>query len=126
MIDTPRHEFFDLASLRRAFAVADPDGEAALNWLLYASAALLMSAVLLVTTSPSLMGIALAIVPWIVLTMAGWLWISPAVRGQMAVDHQRRRQEAHARALAADILLDETTSRDQRRAAAAVMLGPSD
>ena len=126
MIDTPRPEFFDLASLRRALAAADPDGEAALNWLLYASAALLMSAVLLVTTSPTLMGIAMAIIPWIVLTMAGWLWISPAVRDQVAVDHRRRRQEAHARALAADILLDETTSRDERRAAAAVMLGPPD
>ena len=126
MIDTPRPEFFDLASLRRAFTAADPDGEAALNWLLYGSAALLMSAVLLVITSPPMMGIALAVVPWLVLTMAGWLWISPAVRDQVAVDHQRRRQEAHARALAADILLDETTSRDERRAAAAVMLGPPD
>ena len=126
MIDTPRPELFDLASLRRAFAAADPDGEAALNWLLYASAALLMSAVLLVTTSPPMIGIALAIVPWIVLTMAGWLWISPTVRDQVAVDHQRRRQEDHARALAADILLDETTSRDERRAAASVMLGPPD
>lgn len=125
MIDTAPHRL-DLASLRRAFDAADHDGEAALNWLLYASAALLMSAVLLVTTSPPLMGIALAIIPWLLLIAAGWLWISPAIRDQVSLEQRRSRRADGVRDLAADVLLDDEASPDQRRAAARIMLETRD
>lgn len=126
MIDTARPELLDLATLRRAFDAADPDGDAALNWLLYSAGALVMSAVFLVTTSPTVVGIALAVVPWLLLAAAGWLWIAPAMRDQATQD-QRRREQAHsARSLAADVLLDDEASPEARRAAAAAMLDLSD
>lgn len=121
MIDTAPQRL-DLATLRRAFDAADPDGEAALNALLYAAAALMMSAVLLVTTSPALVAIALAFVPWLVLAASGWLWVQPALRNQLMAAQQRNRQAEHARGLAADVLLDDDASANERRAAARTIL----
>ncbi len=126
MIDTPRPQPFDLASLRRAFAAADHHGEAALNWLLYGSAALLMSAVVLVTPSPAVLGVAMAIVPWLALAVAAWLWISPVLREQSAVQHELRGRAERARVLAAEILLDDDAPVGHRRAAAEVLLNPRD
>lgn len=114
---------FDSGLVRRAFDAADSDGEAALNALLYAAGALMMSAVLLITTSPALVGIALAVVPWLMLAAAGWLWISPAIRDQVSLEQRRSRRADEARDLAADVLLDDEASPDQRRKAARFMLG---
>ena len=47
---------YDRELLRRALVTADRDGEAALNALLYAAGALMMSAVILVTTTPAILG----------------------------------------------------------------------
>lgn len=121
MIDTAPHRL-DLETLRRAFDAADSDGVAALNALLYASGALMMSAVLLIATSPPAVAVALATVPWLVLVVAAWLWVQPAVRDQLSAAREHVRQAEHVRARAADVLLDDFASEEERQAAARIML----
>jgi hypothetical protein len=120
--ENPMRHRIDPATLRRAFASADRDGDAALNWLLYGAGALLASAVLLVTTSPPIVGVLLAAIPWAIyaVAMAGWL--------MPAIDAQRRaaaRLELHAvetRTAAADLLLSDDGTPEARRAAARLLL----
>lgn len=107
--------------IRRAFRVADRDGEAALNGLLYASGALMMSAVLLVATSPAVLAVVLATIPWLALAIGIWLWIRPAWYGEGIADQQHRLLLERAGALAVDLLLDDTTPSDDRRLAAAYL-----
>jgi hypothetical protein len=107
--------------IRRAFRVADRDGEAALNGLLYASGALMMSAVLLVATAPAMLAVVLATIPWLVLGIGIWLWIEPAWHGEGIADQQHRVLLERARVLAVDLLLDDATPGDDRRLAAAYL-----
>lgn len=119
----PRRIDGDLLS--RAFHAADTGGEAALNGLLYASGALLMSAVLLTTTEPVLLAVGLAVVPWLCLVGAAWWWIKPSLRAEAAADDLHRRHEAAAmEAAVAVLLLDEPESLDDRKRAARALLGP--
>lgn len=107
--------------IRRAFRVADREGEAALNGLLYASGALLMSAVLLVATAPAALAVVLATIPWLVLAIGIWVWIKPAWYGEGIADQEHRLILERARVLAVDLLLDDATSGDDRRLAAAYL-----
>jgi hypothetical protein len=107
--------------IRRAFRVADRDGEAALNGLLYASGALMMSAVLLVATAPAMLAVVLATIPWLALAIGIWLWIQPAWYGEGIADQQHRLLLERARALAVDLLLDDAAPGDDRRLAAAYL-----
>ena len=116
----------DFGLLRRAFDTSDPHGEAALNALLYGAAALMASAVILVTTSPALVGVVLSFVPWLVLAVAGWLWIAPALRYHAEMDARRQDAAFQRRSIAADILLDDSTTPEQRRRAARVLLDGDD
>ncbi len=112
--------------LRRAFESADHGGEAALNGLLYGSAAMLASSVLLVTTDPPVLGVILATIPWIGLAAGGWLWIGPAVRTELDIAHHAGLEADFLRAAAADLLLDDTTTDEDRRLAASYLSGPLD
>lgn len=107
--------------IRRAFRVADRDGEAALNGLLYASGALMMSAVLLAATAPAMLAVVLATIPWLALAIGIWLWIRPAWHGEATADQQHRLLLERAGALAVDLLLDDATPSDDRRLAAAYL-----
>jgi len=107
--------------LRRAFRAADPDGDAALNLLLYGAGALLASAVLLVTTTPAVLGVVLGMIPWLALAVATGVWLKPAWEGQVVVDRQIRSHADRVRAAAADLLLDEMATDEERRLAAAYL-----
>ena len=107
--------------IRRAFRAADGEGEAALNGLLYASGALMSSAVLLIVTTPTVLGVALATVPWLALGVGTWIWVRPAWQGEVAVDRQLGFHAQRVTAAAADLLLDEMTTDEDRRLAAAYL-----
>ncbi len=112
----------DLDLLRRAFRSSDHTGEAALNGLLYAAGALVTSAVLLVTTAPAILGIAVAIVPWVLFGAAAWWWISPAVEREVLDRRIVRSRLLRAADLAADlVLLEEGAPPEQRRLAVAFL-----
>lgn len=114
---------YDADTVRRAIRAVDPDREAPLNALLYASGALMASAVLLVTTTPMVLAMAVALIPWLVLAVGGWWWMTPALRQEMEGDRVRRRRLENAMEVATDVLLsDEETSR-ARRVAADYLLG---
>ena len=126
MTDLAPLRSYDLATIRRAIDSADPHGEAALNALLYAAAALLASAVILVITTPALLAVPVALVPWVVLLLFGWSWIAPALRDEFLTKRMRSTRANHAEALAADLLLDDDASEEHRRMAARYMLEPLD
>lgn len=107
--------------LRRAFRASDPDGDAALNLLLYGAGALLASAVLLVTTAPAVLGVVLAMIPWLALAVGTGVWLKPEWEGQIVVDRQIRSHAERVRAAAADLLLDEVATEADRRLAAAYL-----
>lgn len=113
---------FDRDLLRRAFQSADTGGEAALNGLLYGSGALLASSVLLVTTDPPVLGVVLATIPWLGLAVGIWWWIGPAVHNQLALDKLGAREAHLERSAAADVLLDDASSHEDRRLAAERLL----
>jgi len=113
---------FDRELLRRAFESADSGGEAALNGLLYGSGALLASSVLLVTTDPPLLGVILATIPWLGLAVGIWWWIGPAVRDQLVLDKRGAREAYLERSAAADVLLNDASSDEDRRLAAERLL----
>lgn len=117
---------FDRDLLRRAFESADSGGEAALNGLLYGSGALLASSVLLVTTDPPLLGVILATIPWLGLAVGIWWWIGPAVRDELEVEHRNGLEADFLRAAAADLLLDDTVTDQDRRMAAEYLSGALD
>ncbi len=120
------NERYDADTVRRAIRAADPDREAPLNALLYASGALMASAVLLVATTPVVLAMVVALIPWLVLVVGGWWWVAPALRQEVEADRVRRRRFEHAREVATDMLLsDEETSR-ARRVAADYLLTPMD
>jgi hypothetical protein len=107
--------------IRRAFRVADRDGEAALNGLLYASGALMMSAVLLVATAPALLAAVLATIPWLALAIGVWVWIKPAWHGEATTGRQRVLYLERAKETAVDLLLDDTSAVHDRQLAAAYL-----
>jgi hypothetical protein len=110
-----------IATIRRAFRAADRDGEAALNGLLYSGGALLMSAVLLVASAPAALAMVLAMIPWVALAIGTWIWVRPAWQGAVAADRQLGLHADRVRAAAADLLLDEMTTDEDRRLAAAYL-----
>ena len=112
--------------LVRAFRSADSDGAAALNGLLYAAGALLMSAVLLVSTSPTTLAVLLAIVPWLMLAIGLWWWLAPALRAEEAADVATHNLGARARAVAVDLLVDDGGTQEDRRTAAGYLLADLD
>lgn len=114
----------DPATLRRAFAAADRDGEAALNALLYGAGALLASAVLLVTSSPPIVGILLALIPWVLYAGATVAWLKPAIDDQRRAAARLRVDALRARATAADLLLSDEATPEQRKVAARFLLEP--
>lgn len=114
---------YDAEMVRRAFRTADPDGEAALNWLLYSGGALLASAVLLVITTPAALGVVLAMIPWLALAVAGWWWLRPALHGEASAGRERDLYFDRARDAAVELLLDDTTLPGDRRLAAAYLSG---
>ncbi len=109
--------------IRRAFRSADARGEAALNGLLYAAGALVMSAVLLITTAPALFGVVLSVIPWLMLGAAAWWWLRPALLGEANARRRRRQYLDRAREAAVEMLLDDDTRPDDRRLAAAYLSG---
>ena len=120
---------YDADTVRRAIRAVDPDREAPLNALLYASGALMASAVLLVTTTPMVLAMAVALVPWFVLAVGGWWWVAPALRQEMEWDRVRRRRLEHAMEVATDVLLSDEVTSGTRRVAADYLLakmGPDD
>lgn len=121
--DPMRHRL-DPVVLRQAFAMADRDGEAALNALLYGAGALLASAVLLVTTSPPIVGVLLASIPWVLYAVAVAAWLMPAIDAQRRAAARLRVHALRARSTAADLLLSDEGTPEQRRAAARILLEP--
>jgi hypothetical protein len=121
--EDPMRDRVNLSTLRRAFASADRDGEAALNALLYGAGALVASAVLLVTSSPPIVGVALAMVPWLGYAGAMLAWLSPAIEAERSAAQRRLDTAREIRAAAADLLLGEDGTTEQRRAAARLLVG---
>ncbi len=117
---------YDADLVRRAILAADPDREAPLNALLYASGALMASAVLLVTTAPMVLAVAVALIPWLVLAVGGWWWVAPALRQEMEGDKVRRRRLEHAMKVATDVLLSDEETSGTRRVAADYLLATMD
>ncbi len=117
---------YDADLVRRAIRAADPDREAPLNALLYASGALMASAVLLVTTAPMVLAVAVALIPWLVLAVGGWWWVAPALRQEMEGDEVRRRRLEHAMEVATDVLLSDEETSGTRRVAADYLLATMD
>ena len=111
----------NITMIRRAFRAADREGEAALNGLLYVGGALLMSAVLLIATTPAALAMVLAMIPWVALAVGTWIWVRPAWQGAVAADRQLGLHADRVRDAAADLLLDEMTSDEDRRLAAAYL-----
>ena len=122
MVVRVRPRRIDGELLLRAFRSADTDGSAALNGLLYAAGALLMSAVLLVSTSPTSLAVLLASVPWLMLAIGLWWWLAPALRAMTAADLLVLDRGARARAAAVDILVDDGGTQEDLRTAAGYLL----
>ena len=120
------NERYDVDTVRRAIRASDPDREAPLDALLYASAALMASAVLLVATTPVVLAMAVAFIPWLVLAVGGWWWVVPALRQEMEADRVRRRRLERAMEVATDVLLSDEETSGTRRVAAAYLLAPMD
>jgi len=117
---------YDAETVRRAIRAADPDREAPLNALLYASGALMASAVLLVATTPMVLAMAVALIPWLVLAAGGWWWVAPALRQEREADRVRRSRLERALEVATDMLLSEEESSGARRVAADYLLATMD
>jgi hypothetical protein len=117
---------YDAETVRRAIRAADPDREAPLNALLYASGALMASAVLLVATTPMVLAMAVALIPWLVLVAGGWWWVAPALRQEREADRVRRRRLERALEIATDMLLSDEETSGARRVAADYLLAPMD
>ena len=117
-----RHDRYDADTVRRAIRAADPDREGPLNALVYASGALMASAVLLVTTTPVVLAMAVALVPWLVLAVGGWWWVAPALRDEMEADRVRRHRLERAMEVATDMLLSDEETSGTRRVAADYLL----
>lgn len=111
---------------RVAFAAADRDGTAALNaWILGGGVAIASSVTLV--AAGGLTGLLLWGLVWFAAFGAVALWLSPYLRA--ARDRRVARALAHRSILesmrqrAVDVLLAETASDDERRTAAAVLIG---
>ena len=117
---------YDAETVRRAIRAADPDREAPLNALLYASGALMASAVLLVATTPMVLAMAVALIPWLVLAAGGWWWVAPALRQEREADRVRRSRLERALEVATDMLLSDEESSGARRVAADYLLATMD
>ncbi len=126
MPDLAYQQRIDAETILAAFHTADTDGEAALNGLLYTAGALLMSAVLLITTSPVPLAVALAAVPWMMLAVGLWLWLAPAVQARLAAARAQQLHEHRARQAAVAVLLEEATDDADRRVAARYLLADLD
>ena len=117
---------YDAETVRRAIRAADPDREAPLNALLYASGALMASAVLLVATTPMVLAMAVALIPWLVLAAGGWWWVAPALRQEREADRVRRSRLERALEVATDMLLSDEETSGARRVAADYLLATMD
>jgi hypothetical protein len=127
MTELSPQDFVNIEMIRRAFRSSDRAGEAALNGLLYASGALVMSAVLLATTTNAVLGAGMAAVPWLILAAGAWWWIGPAMRNELALRRERRRRLERAQDVAADlVLLDQEIPSEERMLAARYLTGSLD
>lgn len=108
--------------LGRALLAADAGGDVPLNALMLGGAALLTSAVLLtVATSAEVL---VALVPWLVLVVAGVWWLGTALKAEATGERTRSEREAEVLAAAVDLLLrDEATAPGMRRIAADYVMG---
>ena len=115
---------------RDAFVSADRDGTAALNALVLGGMVVIASSVVLVGAG-GFTGVLLWALVWFAAFGAVALWLSPYLR--MARERRAARVAAYrsalesSRQLAVEVLLAETTSDAERRAAAATLIddGPS-
>ena len=108
--------------LGRALRAADAGRDVPLNGLMLGGGALLTSAVLLTVASSA--EVLVALVPWLVLAVAGVWWLSTALRAESAGDQDRDVQEARVLAAAVELLLrDEATAPGTRRIAADYVMG---
>jgi len=111
--------------LGRALRAADVSGDAPLNGLMLGGAALVTSAVLLTIASSA--EILLALVPWILLIIAGVWWLGAALTADAAKDRIRSKDEERVLAAAVELLLrDEATAPGTRRIAADYVMGALD
>lgn len=111
---------------RVAFAAADRDGTAALNAWVFGGVVAIASSVTLVAAG-GFTGVLLWALVWLAAFGAVALWLSPYLR--MARDRRVARVLAHravlenSRQRAVQVLLAETASDDERRTAAALLIG---
>jgi hypothetical protein len=111
--------------LGRALRAADVSGDAPLNGLMLGGAALVTSAVLLTIASSA--EVVLALVPWILLTIAGVWWLGVALAADAAEERTRGKDEERVLAAAVELLLrDEATAPGTRRIAADYVIGALD
>ena len=110
---------------RVAFVSADRDGTAALNALVLGGMVMIASSVVLVGAG-GVTGVLLWALVWFAVVGAVAFWLSPYLR--MARERRVARVVAHhsalesSRQLAVEVLLAETTSDDERRVAAAILI----